>query len=454
MIRTLERLKDRLAFVLFLLAVAIMLIVYGYLVGTQKLFPYSIVARAQWAFEELWNWAELYSPFRSEEDHPHVILWNGQDPTLPPPASDSDDLTFVSAYRPGSFGFLLVDANGDLRHEWRVPDAVHDRLQQVRWRIPASHHEVLGAHLFANGDVVFNINFQALARIDRCSKLIWYLKENAHHSMFVDADGFIWVPGRHLVTKKQDRLPSVAPPFWDDSIMKVSPDGKVVERISVLQALFDGGYQGLVLQGRSARPTTTSDDPLHLNDVELVSAAFASHHSFAQEGDILVSMRTLDALALIDKDSHRAKFAMAGNMLRQHDPDALANGDFLIFDNRTEVSELNQASFVADGQAFGYSRVVEINPETRDIVWSFEGSKESPFFSSVQGSQEQLDNGDVLVVEPEGGRVFEVDRASKRIVWQFRNKIGKTAKGTLLGRVTGAERYHAGDLSFLDASCD
>jgi hypothetical protein len=447
--------KDILPLVCFGLALAIMLIGYGYLVGARQVFPYAILKEAKSAGVEFWNWAELYLPFRKPEDHPHVILWHEPAADDSVHNTDSEALTFITAYQPGGFALFLVDAKGERRHEWRIPPSALAQLQGAdRWRLPAGHDAIMGAHLYADGDVVFNINFKALVRIDRCSNLVWYLKRNAHHSVFVDDEGFIWLPGRRLVQEARDSLPQVLPPFWDDLILKVSPDGKVVQEISLLEALFQGDYLGLVLEGLQDRPRTTSDDPLHLNDVELVSADFARHNDFAKEGDILVSMRTIDAVALVDKDSHQVKYAMSGNVLRQHDPDALDNGNILVFDNRTAKGQHNEARYLTEPQAFGYSRLVEIDPQSLEVVWSFEGTEEAPLYTSIQGAQEQLDNGNVLVVESEGGRVFEVDRESREIVWQFRNRIGNTEAGTLLGRVTGAARHRASDLPFLGSRCD
>ena len=434
---------------------AIALVAYGYLVGARKIFPYEVIKSAKSAGAEFWNWAELYLPFRQPEDHPHVILWHKREDDGQTFRTDPDALTFITAYRPGGFSLFLVDATGARRYEWHIPKAALEQLQRNDpWPLPAGYNAIMGAYLYANGDVVFNMNFKALVRIDRCSRLLWYLNRNTHHSIFVDDEGFIWVPGRRLVEQARESLPKVKPPFWDDLVLKVSPDGQVVQEFSVLEALFKGGYEGLVLGGTQDRPTTTSDDPLHLNDVEVLSAAFASHNAFAEAGDILVSLRTIDTIAVVDKKSHAVKYAIAGNVLRQHDPDALDNGHILVFNNRTARGQHNEARYLTEPQAFGYSRVVEFDPQTRKVVWRFSGTKKQPFYTSIQGAQQALDNGDVLIVEAEGGRVFEVNRKTHEIVWQFRNKIGKTAKGMLLGRVTGAERYHAGDLSFLDASCD
>lgn len=189
----------------------------------------------------------------------------------------------------------------------------------------------------------------------------------------------------------------------------------------------------------------------HLNDADIVTAEFAARNPPAREGDILVSMRTLDAVAIIDRETRKFKFSLSGMMIRQHDPDVLLNGDLLIFDNRAEIAQHNRLTYMPAGQAFGQSRIIEINPRTQEIAWSWEGTKDSPFFSSIQGKIEPLENGNVLVAEPEGGRAFEIDRASGEIVWQFANLLKMRDGVPVYGRVTGATRHKRGDLAFLDA---
>ena len=70
------------------------------------------------------------------------------------------------------------------------------------------------------------------------------------------------------------------------------------------------------------------------------------------------------------------------------------------------------------------------------------------------GAIEPQPNGNILVAEPEGGRAFEIDRATGEIVWQLANLLETRDGAPVYGRVTGATRYQRSDLSFLDeAAC-
>lgn len=88
---------------------------------------------------------------------------------------------------------------------------------------------------------------------------------------------------------------------------------------------------------------------------------------------------------------------------------------------------------------------MKIDPVTQKIETAFEGSKEQPFFSSIQGRVQVLENNNLLVVEPEGGSVFEVDADNKLIVWEYRNVL----RPSWVGRVSDADRYPRNMFNFI-----
>src|SRR3546814_3637783 len=64
------------------------------------------------------------------------------------------------------------------------------------------------------------------------------------------------------------------------------------------------------------------------------------------------------------------------------------------------------------------SRILEFDPETMDIVWRYVGTADRPFDSSIRSTVERLPNGDTLITESNGGRLFEV-AGDGRIVWEY-----------------------------------
>jgi hypothetical protein len=69
-----------------------------------------------------------------------------------------------------------------------------------------------------------------------------------------------------------------------------------------------------------------------------------------------------------------------------------------------------------------YSRVLEFDPLTLEVVWEYRldkpGAGERKFFSVFLGSAQRLPNGNTLVTEGVGGRVFELT-PGKEIVWEY-----------------------------------
>jgi hypothetical protein len=68
----------------------------------------------------------------------------------------------------------------------------------------------------------------------------------------------------------------------------------------------------------------------------------------------------------------------------------------------------------------GYSRVVEVDTATSQIVWEYSEGPGGDFYTRIRGGVQQLPNGNVLVTESDRGRVFEVTR-EKQIVWEYYN---------------------------------
>ena len=423
---------------------------FGFFPGRQLNSLFSV-------FDDVRALISLHWEYRVEKRHPNEIAWPKDYPAWPDiqPKIGADELTLVQAYRNGVYGLFLVDAQGRINREWRMPPELDADLVKSSDRLMPGVFKVIdGAHLYPNGDVVFTVDYYGVAKVDRCSRKIWSLPGEYHHSLSIDRNGDLWIPFREFQRSGGASKAWISGPFHNESVARISPDGERRELFSLVDAAIDARFEGLIAEGSPDVSKTVASDITHLNDADIVTAEFAAANPPLREGDIMVSMRTLDAIAVIDRQTRRFKFALSGMTLRQHDPDALANGNIVVLDNRTRKSQHNGLHYLPQGQSFGWSRIVEINPRTQEIAWSWEGAKDRPFFSSIQGKIEPQPNGNILVAEPEGGRAFEIDRATGEIVWQFANLLETRDGVPVYGRVTGATRYQRSDLSFLDdAAC-
>jgi hypothetical protein len=57
--------------------------------------------------------------------------------------------------------------------------------------------------------------------------------------------------------------------------------------------------------------------------------------------------------------------------------------------------------------------VLEVDPKSGAVTWSYQGDEQHPFHSPLRSSAEVLPNDNVLITESDGGRMFEVTRAGR-----------------------------------------
>jgi hypothetical protein len=94
-------------------------------------------------------------------------------------------------------------------------------------------------------------------------------------------------------------------------------------------------------------------------------------------------------------------------------------GDLLVFDNEGPAGFPSSRLSVEVG-----SRILEINPVTKQIVWQYTAANsdapEWTFFSSFISSARRLPNGNTLIDEGMNGRIFQVTSTGE-IVWEYVN---------------------------------
>jgi hypothetical protein len=134
------------------------------------------------------------------------------------------------------------------------------------------------------------------------------------------------------------------------------------------------------------------------------------------DGDILLSFRNISTVVRINRLSGEIVWKLGAPPLAgQHAPEPLPNGNILLFDN---------GPFRVDTGAQPFSRILEVNPRTREIVWQYQdgtgpGSNHF-FFSSRVSNAQRLPNGNTLINEGLYGRFFEVT-AEGDVVWEYVN---------------------------------
>ena len=123
-----------------------------------------------------------------------------------------------------------------------------------------------------------------LRKIDACSKLIFQNTHDIfHHSIETDSEGNIWAPShmypQSLPKEKVGRNIVSEGGYFDDAIVKLSPEGEVLLQKSVSQIFIDNGLEYLLF---SVGDLTFTKNPIHLNDIQPVD----TDSQYWKKGDV------------------------------------------------------------------------------------------------------------------------------------------------------------------------
>jgi hypothetical protein len=432
---------------LFGLGVVCFVFLIGITVGRTGLFPWPVINAALDAANDLRENAPHYLGIRSRYEEPTDRVEGGV--TVNDPALAFQGYTFFTGYRrerPDRYDAYLLDMDGNIVHRWdtdfrRVwPHPTH--IDMKNWD---GNVEIHGAFLYPNGDILVNLGGAGAAKLDRCSNVLWTVDRPTHHHVEPLPGGGANFPGRIRRTEERADRPflGVGPSgfYEDDTVLVVGPDGAVRHEESVIDILFRSGWESVLFsQPRSAR-RIQDEDPIHLNDVEALRPEMATAFPMFAAGDLLLSLRQTNTLMVVDPKTWTAKWVMTGPFLGQHDPDFLPNGHILVYDNRIAGST----------PRFGNSRLVEIDPASKNVVWEFRGSPQQQFYAGSRGKEQVLPNGNILIADSHHGRLFEVAPAhGGETVWEWING----AEPGYAGLVTDVQRVARKELPWVGASCD
>ncbi|HSQ55676.1 MAG TPA: arylsulfotransferase family protein, partial [Gemmata sp.] len=355
----------------------------------------------------------------------------------PAPAGDSVDIpakTFdgftlctFATLKGDNTQALLFNMERQLVHRWAIPfSLLWNDPPHVRGPVSDDFVCFFGSRMFPNGDllvVLHGLQQQAvgygLIKLDKDSNVIWKHAANIHHDIDIGEDGTIYALQHEIAYQLSDGLHYIPTPCLTDSIVMLTPDGKVKGKpISILEAFRDSPYATLLreiepdenTQQPAGEATTFGGqavriDALHANYVKVLTKEMAARFPSFKAGHLLISLRHLNTIAMVDPEHRVVVWAATGPWKAQHDPQFLENGDLLLFDNR--------------GLPGKRSRVLEYNPSTQAFPWTYSGENRGPFYSSERGMSQRLPNGNTLIVNSEGGELLEVTR-EKEVAWTCR----------------------------------
>ena len=386
---------------------------------------------------------------------PLGVHWN-------PPFTPLEKNRPITHYEPGrsypgvnllltgtSTGATLVAMDGTELHRWsRRFDDVWPEPLHIPGYEPGLNMYWRRAHLFPNGDIL--VIFESpdltpyglgLAKLDKDSNVLWKFSQNIHHDISVAPDGRIFVLFQEIgdvryIDRRALRAGVGRTPYLKEGVAILDSAGNLIKKVYLMDALMNSDFFPLF---QTMFFESLQGDFTHMNTVQYIDEPLAKGVAFAKAGQVLVSMREMNSIAVLDLDEERVVWSMTGLFQRQHDPQLLPNGHILVFDN-----------FGNTGPGEGATRVREIDPTTQTVKWEYKGTKDDPLQSLYFGSEQRLPNGNTMIVESMNGRVIEVTPGGD-VVWQYRVAETRTHEGIeYVPVINDMVRFNPNDLKFLE----
>ncbi len=287
----------------------------------------------------------------------------------------------------------LLDPAGRIVHQWRQPEGI----QHVKL-LPGGN---LLVHTLspesAEGVEKIGGSAGALLELDHDSNVVWeYRDDYMHHDYQRLANGNTlivrWaklptdvaarVQGGHLASGDPDWM-------WGDVVREIDTAGAVVREWRSWEHLSTDHHVKCPLESRK--------EWTHLNSIEITP-----------DGDWLLSFRLTSTVAIVDGATGDVRWRWGPEVLsHQHNATWLENGHLLLFDNGCHRRE-----------APSFSQIIELDPESREIVWKYVGPQLLGFYSFMVSGCERLPNGNTFIAEGASGRLFEVTPEGET-VWEY-----------------------------------
>ncbi len=261
--------------------------------------------------------------------------------------------------------------------------------------------------------------YSPLRKIDSCSNLIFQNTHDIfHHSLETDSDGNIWIPSimypQSLSSEKIGNQIKEEGGYFDDAIVKMSPDGEILYEKSVSQIFIDNGLEYLLFSvgdANSSRIHSFDADPIHLNDIQPVM----EDSEYWKKGDVFLSLRHQSMVLLYRPSTNEIIWRDTGKYFQQHDVDILDDHRISVFNNNSRNYKVRNA--------------VEGNNEI--IIYDFKKDEYSTYLSDslekenvktiTEGLSEILPNGDLFVEESNFARTLYFN-ANGSLRWSHVNR--------------------------------
>jgi len=361
----------------------------------------------------------------------------------------------------------LVDLNGNVVHEWKFGG------QPVSYLDPASIGGEKG-HVFVTleseegkgTDLVPGRGqtrvVKTVGEVDWSGKTVWEFGSSAPGGRARQHHDIARLPNGNTLVLSNIAYPLpgfAAPQVLDDVAYEVNPEGDIVWTWAASDHLDEIGFSADELKLVKA---SNNADYFHVNDLKPIGP----NHWF-DEGDqrfapdnLIFDSRNANFIAIVDRKTRKIVWTLGphfppaatdgGGFSRklprpvdqisgQHDAQIIPKGlpgagNLLVFDNQGAAGYPPASVALTAG-----SRVLEINPVTKEIVWQYSAANSGAagwtFRSTHISNARRLPNGNTFIDEGQIGRFFQVTPAGE-IVWEYVNPYPRRGKDPETGAPT------------------
>jgi hypothetical protein len=298
----------------------------------------------------------------------------------------------------GNGTVYLLDMQGEVVHTWQLP-----------YRPGLYGYLLDNGHLFYSGKVMTDLaRFEAWARfkagvaleVDWQGNVLWQVSHPDHHhdARKLRNGNVLLLCLRTLPRQLQHQVRGGLPgsevngDIYADYLVEMTTSGEAVWEWR--------SWEHLDFATEVITPQDRREEWTHGNTVAEMA-----------DGNLVVSFRNISTVVIIERRTGEVLWKLgAPPLAQQHDPRPLPNGNLLIFDNGTHRRD----------HPAPYSRVIEVNPRTSEIVWEYHDQSLFDFFSPYISGAQRLPNGNTLICEGCDGRIFEVTPETE-VVWEYIN---------------------------------
>jgi hypothetical protein len=376
---------------------------------------------------------------------------------------------------------ILIDMNGNMVNQWKGLGGFPNKMLPGGYVMGSTgkrnpkygfQDELDLVQVDWEGNIVWRFNRYERIKDPR-RRPVWMARQHHDFQRQGNPVGY-YAPGAEplvdggntlLLCHKNVQNPSISGKMLlDDTIIEVTWDGQIVWEWICSEHFDELGFNEEAKNTIARNPYTRnvaggSGDWMHINSVSRLGPNrwFDAGDQRFHPNNIIWSARNANIMAIIDGKTGAVVWRLGpdysgtdalkrmGWIIGQHHihmiPAGLPGaGNMLVFDNGGSAGygSPNPGSPAGVGNALrDFSRVLEFNPVTLDVVWTTApsqpgsgpgGPQGQRFYSNFISSAQRLPNGNTMVTEGAGGRICELT-PQYEIVWEYVSPIFDKKRG-------------------------